>query len=120
MCRFFFFSSRRRHTRYWRDWSSDVCSSDLELDQAIIAYIKKEYSLMIGERTAENIKMEIGSAYPTNEEEVEKEEVLEDSKEEIAVEEDKKDDKEEKRKSKVSVVNGEKIMEIRGRDLISG
>src|SRR5947209_10596228 len=26
----FFFSSRRRHTRYWRDWSSDVCSSDLE------------------------------------------------------------------------------------------
>src|SRR3712207_7696746 len=27
----FFFSSRRRHTRYWRDWSSDVCSSDLEL-----------------------------------------------------------------------------------------
>src|SRR5947209_11049945 len=30
-CLFFFFSSRRRHTRYWRDWSSDVCSSDLEL-----------------------------------------------------------------------------------------
>src|SRR3712207_6669017 len=28
-CLFFFFSSRRRHTRYWRDWSSDVCSSDL-------------------------------------------------------------------------------------------
>src|SRR3712207_2290119 len=26
---YFFFSSRRRHTRYWRDWSSDVCSSDL-------------------------------------------------------------------------------------------
>src|SRR3712207_2565601 len=25
----FFFSSRRRHTRYWRDWISDVCSSDL-------------------------------------------------------------------------------------------
>src|SRR3712207_492693 len=25
----FFFSSTRRHTRYWRDWSSDVCSSDL-------------------------------------------------------------------------------------------
>src|SRR3712207_8443887 len=25
----FCFSSRRRHTRYWRDWSSDVCSSDL-------------------------------------------------------------------------------------------
>src|SRR3712207_7801513 len=30
---FFFFSSRRRHTRYWRDWSSDVCSSDLTVRQ---------------------------------------------------------------------------------------
>src|SRR3989440_6087345 len=29
---FFFFSSRRRHTRSDRDWSSDVCSSDLELE----------------------------------------------------------------------------------------
>src|SRR5439155_7573631 len=28
-CQFFFFSSRRRHTRWPRDWSSDVCSSDL-------------------------------------------------------------------------------------------
>src|SRR5690606_40583192 len=28
---FFFFSSRRRHTRFSRDWSSDVCSSDLVL-----------------------------------------------------------------------------------------
>src|SRR5207302_3028501 len=31
MCWFFFFSSRRRHTRFSRDWSSDVCSSDLDL-----------------------------------------------------------------------------------------
>src|SRR5690349_24189629 len=30
MC-YFFFSSRRRHTRSLRDWSSDVCSSDLAL-----------------------------------------------------------------------------------------
>src|SRR6266496_2042483 len=30
---FFFFSSRRRHTRSLRDWSSDVCSSDLVLDR---------------------------------------------------------------------------------------
>src|SRR5437762_8605996 len=30
---FFFFSSRRRHTRYIGDWSSDVCSSDLRLYQ---------------------------------------------------------------------------------------
>src|SRR5690554_7638976 len=32
---FFFFSSRRRHTRCGRDWSSDVCSSDLALNQKI-------------------------------------------------------------------------------------
>src|SRR2546427_6115033 len=32
-CVFFFFSSRRRHTRFDCDWSSDVCSSDL-LEQA--------------------------------------------------------------------------------------
>src|SRR6266700_4482922 len=30
LCFFFFFSSRRRHTRFSRDWSSDVCSSDLD------------------------------------------------------------------------------------------
>jgi len=35
-----------------------------ELDQSIVSYIKREYSLMIGERTAEQIKIEIGSAYP--------------------------------------------------------
>src|SRR5438046_10679538 len=31
---FFFFSSRRRHTRLVSDWSSDVCSSDLDLGEA--------------------------------------------------------------------------------------
>src|SRR5438445_5090901 len=30
---YFFFSSRRRHTRYWRDWSSDVCSPDLTVPE---------------------------------------------------------------------------------------
>ena len=35
-----------------------------ELDSAIINYVKKEYSLMLGERTAEEIKMAIGSAFP--------------------------------------------------------
>ncbi|MBV1817209.1 rod shape-determining protein [Clostridium cochlearium] len=53
-----------------------------ELDQAIINYTKKQYNLMIGERTAENVKIELGSAYESEEE--------------------------------------EKVMEIRGRDLISG
>ncbi|HEX9712306.1 MAG TPA: rod shape-determining protein [Actinomycetota bacterium] len=35
-----------------------------ELDDAIVQYIKKEYSLLLGERTAEEIKMAIGSAFP--------------------------------------------------------
>src|SRR5438034_8151134 len=34
LCVFFFFSSRRRHTRSLCDWSSDVCSSDLRTPQA--------------------------------------------------------------------------------------
>src|SRR5262252_5392171 len=34
-----------------------------EMDEAIITYAKKEYSLMLGERTAEQLKMSIGSAY---------------------------------------------------------
>ena len=37
-------------------------------DTAIAAYIKKKYNLLIGERTAENIKIEIGSAYPLEQE----------------------------------------------------
>src|SRR5256885_3312008 len=32
----FFFSSRRRHTRLQGDWSSDVCSSDLELENLVL------------------------------------------------------------------------------------
>jgi rod shape-determining protein MreB len=39
-----------------------------ELDSSIIAYIKKKYNLLIGERTAENIKMQVGSAYPYEDE----------------------------------------------------
>lgn len=54
-----------------------------ELDHAIINYIKKEYNLMIGERTAETIKVELGSAFKIEDEE-------------------------------------EKVMDIKGRDLISG
>src|SRR5205807_3242089 len=33
---FFFFSSRRRHTRLQGDWSSDVCSSDLAVQRAVL------------------------------------------------------------------------------------
>jgi rod shape-determining protein MreB and related proteins len=39
-----------------------------EMDQAIIEHLKKTYNVMIGERTAETIKMKIGSAYPLEEE----------------------------------------------------
>jgi rod shape-determining protein MreB len=40
-----------------------------EFDEAIVHYVKKEYNLMIGERTAEGIKMAIGAAYPRPKEE---------------------------------------------------
>jgi rod shape-determining protein MreB len=39
-----------------------------ELDEAIISYVKKEYSLALGERTAEEIKIALGSAFPLEEE----------------------------------------------------
>ena len=54
-----------------------------ELDQSIISYLKKDFNLMVGERTAEQVKMEIGSAYKVDGEE-------------------------------------DMIMEIKGRDMISG
>src|SRR5438876_3621686 len=38
-----------------------------EMDEAIIQYIKKQYNLLIGERTAEQIKIEVGSAFPLEE-----------------------------------------------------
>ena len=39
-----------------------------EMDEAIIEYLKKTYNLMVGERTAEDIKIKIGSAFPQEEE----------------------------------------------------
>lgn len=39
-----------------------------EMDEAIVQYLKREYNLLIGERTAEEIKISIGSAIPTGEE----------------------------------------------------
>src|SRR5207249_6246102 len=41
----FFFSSRRRHTRSKRDWSSDVCSSDLELGRLNAGLVIEKRSL---------------------------------------------------------------------------
>src|SRR2546422_7314774 len=43
-CVFFFFSSRRRHTRCSRDWSSDVCSSDLDNPKNIIQTLLNKYT----------------------------------------------------------------------------
>jgi rod shape-determining protein MreB len=40
-----------------------------EMDEAVMLYLKKNYNLLIGERSAEEIKMKIGSAYPMDEEE---------------------------------------------------
>jgi len=45
-------------------YSRSVRVAGNEMDEAIIQYIKKKYNLLVGERTAETIKMEIGSAYP--------------------------------------------------------
>ncbi|MCI5815477.1 rod shape-determining protein [Ruminococcus sp.] len=39
-----------------------------EFDKAIVNYIRRKYNLLIGERTAENIKLEIGSAFPSEQE----------------------------------------------------
>jgi rod shape-determining protein MreB len=48
--------------------SQSIRTGGDELDASIIAYVKKEYSLMLGERTAEEIKMAIGSAFPAPDE----------------------------------------------------
>ena len=48
-------------------YSKAVRVAGNEMDEAIIQYIRKTYNLLIGERTAEQIKMEIGSAFPLEE-----------------------------------------------------
>src|SRR5690606_40490437 len=56
----FFFSSRSRHTRFSRDWSSDVCSSDLEHHRADFAVSAPETVLAaIAARTS---RIRLGSA----------------------------------------------------------
>src|SRR5690606_40551577 len=54
---FFFFSSRRRHTRFSRDWSSDVCSSDLKTvdpPPEIAARIRREQAAVAAAREADD------------------------------------------------------------------
>jgi rod shape-determining protein MreB len=38
-----------------------------KMDEAIVSYVKRKYNLLVGERTAESIKKQIGNAYPTDE-----------------------------------------------------
>lgn len=45
-------------------YSKSVRVAGNEMDEAIISYIKRKYNLLIGERTAEAIKIELGNAYP--------------------------------------------------------
>ncbi|MGI8961950.1 MAG: rod shape-determining protein [Bryobacteraceae bacterium] len=45
-------------------YSRSIRVAGNQFDDAIMEYVKKKYNLLIGERTAEKIKMEIGSAYP--------------------------------------------------------
>jgi rod shape-determining protein MreB len=48
-------------------YSKSVRVAGNEMDESVIQYIKKRYNLLIGERTSEQIKQEIGSAYPLDE-----------------------------------------------------
>src|SRR2546429_9216994 len=55
---FFFFSSRRRHTRCSRDWSSDVCSSDL------VALVPFESDVMSRSAYPERFSMNLIRSFP--------------------------------------------------------
>lgn len=49
-------------------YSRSVRIAGNEMDDAVIQYLKRNYNLLIGERTAEQIKMDLGSAFPLKEE----------------------------------------------------
>ncbi|MFQ5881063.1 MAG: rod shape-determining protein [Candidatus Methylomirabilales bacterium] len=48
-------------------YSQSIRIAGDEMDEAIIQYLKRKFNLLVGERTAENIKIQIGSAYPFDE-----------------------------------------------------
>lgn len=50
-------------------YSRTVRVAGNEMDEAIIQFVKKKYNLLIGERTGEEVKIRLGSAYPVNDEE---------------------------------------------------
>src|SRR3712207_9317120 len=68
---FNFFSSRRRHTRYWRDWSSDVCSSDLGYPQVGAAWVNTgallarwNAAFALAERRVKGVTVDLHSLTP--------------------------------------------------------
>src|SRR2546430_7555104 len=67
VCQFgcFFFSSRRRHTRFDCDWSSDVCSSDLKVDAVVMRKGKKETikDITLSEPPAPRVGRGFGSGF---------------------------------------------------------
>src|SRR5690606_39809728 len=70
----FFFSSRRRHTRFSRDWSSDVCSSDLidhvafrNMDERLEFYLKR-HARVTGKKTIELSHQQIAEDLNTSRE----------------------------------------------------
>src|ERR1035438_10696254 len=67
MCRcvhvFFFFSSRRRHTRCLSDWSSDVCSSDLALRAKVETVLGTEEAPSKNRGKRNNTEVFMGSVY---------------------------------------------------------
>src|SRR5262245_62806393 len=56
---FFFFSSRRRHTRCLSDWSSDVCSSDLASQKLDVTRVK-QIEAAVGETHAQPLAAPLG------------------------------------------------------------
>src|SRR5690606_40762833 len=59
-----FFSSRRRHTRFSRDWSSDVCSSDL-IPKALLGW-DITFEMMITDKNGKLVYKTTDSAKPWN------------------------------------------------------
>lgn len=77
-----------------------------ELDKSIIAYIKRKYNLLIGDRTAENIKVTLGTVFDFNK--------LKNEFKPVELSE------EESASTEENIVSDEDTMEIKGRDLLSG
>src|SRR3712207_1905579 len=66
MLSYFFFSSRRRHTRYWRDWSSDVCSSDLASIEKLVPTLEDAAQLLrVLARSATGQEMSVYTTFST-------------------------------------------------------